>query len=79
MVYDVRAAGDLEANPFPAIRVDLARLGERRREIKRARQVVFVCETGRASYLAARAAAHLGCADAGYLSGGLLAWRAAQG
>ena len=56
---------------------DLAKLGARRAEIRRAKQVVFVCETGRASYLAARAAAHMGCAEAGYLSGGLLAWRAA--
>ena len=79
VVYDVREAKDRKANPFPATRVDLAKLGARRAEIRRAKQVVFVCETGRASYLAARAAAHMGCAEAGYLSGGLLAWRAALG
>ena len=81
VVFDVRSAQDRKANPLalPSVRVDLAKLGDQRRELRRAKQAVFVCETGRASYLAARAATHMGCAEAGYLSGGLLAWRAAQG
>lgn len=71
IVYDVRTASQRKANSFDCPALDLAKLGERSRALRGAKQVVFVCETGRESYLAARAAGHMGCADAGYLSGGL--------
>jgi rhodanese-related sulfurtransferase len=77
VVYDVRAASQRKVHAFAAPVMDLANLREHRRALRGAKQVVFVCETGRESYLAARAAAHLGCAGAGYLSGGLSALRRA--
>lgn len=76
LVYDVRTPTQRKAGVFSAPRLDLATLREHRAELERAKQIVFVCETGRESYLAARAAVNMGCADAGYLSGGLRAWRA---
>ena len=78
LVYDVRTATQRKAGGFSAPRLDLATLGEHRAALARAEQVVFVCETGRESYLAARAAVNMGCADAGYLSGGLRVWRAGE-
>jgi rhodanese-related sulfurtransferase len=57
--------------------LDIAKLREHRDALAAAKQAVFVCETGRESYLAARAASQLGCRYAGYLSGGLQAWREA--
>jgi len=38
---------------------------------------VFVSETGRLGYVAARIARQRGYKDAGFLTGGLLSWRAA--
>ncbi|KIG14942.1 putative pyridine nucleotide-disulfide oxidoreductase [Enhygromyxa salina] len=75
LVYDVRTASQRKAHGFAATVMDLAKLREHRRALRAAKQVVFVCETGRESYLAARAASHMGCAEAGYLSGGLNALR----
>jgi NADPH-dependent 2,4-dienoyl-CoA reductase/sulfur reductase-like enzyme/rhodanese-related sulfurtransferase len=42
-------------------------------------KLVFFCDQGRRSYLAARIARQRGRRDAGYLSGGLTSWRAAGG
>lgn len=78
LVYDVRSNVEREALPFVAPAMDLAELHQHRGALRKAKQVVFVCETGRSSYLAARTAAQLGCKGAGYLSGGLRAWRAAM-
>lgn len=70
-VFDARGAKARRLMPFDAPVMELAKLREHRRELRRAGPVVFVCETGRSSYLAARAALQLGCKGAGYLSGGL--------
>jgi NADPH-dependent 2,4-dienoyl-CoA reductase/sulfur reductase-like enzyme/rhodanese-related sulfurtransferase len=75
LVYDVRSAAQRKAHKFSATAWDIAQLREHRDTLAAAKQAVFVCETGRESYLAARAASQLGCRDAGYLSGGLQAWR----
>jgi NADPH-dependent 2,4-dienoyl-CoA reductase/sulfur reductase-like enzyme/rhodanese-related sulfurtransferase len=78
LVYDLRSEVEREAAPFDAPALDLAELREHQAALREAEAVVFVCETGRSSYLAARTAAQLGCSGAGYLSGGLRAQRAAQ-
>jgi NADPH-dependent 2,4-dienoyl-CoA reductase/sulfur reductase-like enzyme/rhodanese-related sulfurtransferase len=78
VVYDVRSAAQRKAHAFAALALDIAQLREHRAQLAKTKQVVFVCETGRESYLAARAAAQLGCPAAGYLSGGLRAWREAD-
>ncbi|MFV8752315.1 FAD-dependent oxidoreductase [Nannocystaceae bacterium ST9] len=78
LVFDVRTPAQREADPLPGARaIDLAELREHRKILAKAKQVVFVSGHGREGYLAARKAAHLGCPDAGYLSGGMLAWREA--
>jgi rhodanese-related sulfurtransferase len=79
VVYDLRSAAQRKAQKFSATPLDIAKLREHQAALAKAKQVVFVCETGRESYLAARAASQLGCHDAGYLSGGLQAWREASG
>ncbi|HLT38190.1 MAG TPA: FAD-dependent oxidoreductase [Enhygromyxa sp.] len=78
LVFDVRRKAERKAQPFAAPALDLAELREHKAALRKARAVVFVCETGRSSYLAARAAGQLGCPGPGYLSGGLRAWRAAR-
>ncbi|MFO7563985.1 MAG: FAD-dependent oxidoreductase [Enhygromyxa sp.] len=77
-VFDVRSKAERKAAPFDAPTMDLAELRQHKAALRRAKAVVFVCETGRSSYLAARAAAQLGCPGPGYLSGGLRALRAAE-
>jgi NADPH-dependent 2,4-dienoyl-CoA reductase/sulfur reductase-like enzyme/rhodanese-related sulfurtransferase len=77
-IYDVRTAAQRKAHKFAGTTLDIAKLREHKAALAQAKQVVFVCETGRESYLAARAASQLGCRDAGYLSGGLSAWREAS-
>ncbi len=77
LVFDLRSEPERDADPFAAPAMDLAELRKQRAPLFEAKQVVFVCETGRSSYLAARTAVQLGCAGAGYLSGGLRALRAA--
>jgi rhodanese-related sulfurtransferase len=77
VVYDVRSATQRKAHAFTAKPLDIAKLRSHKATLTKAKQVVFVCETGRESYLAARAASQLGCRDAGYLCGGLQAWREA--
>jgi len=71
IVFDLREPALRKASPLVATIVSLNKLADHRRAIKRARRVIFVCETGRSSYLAARRAKQMGCADAGYVSGGL--------
>ena len=78
LVFDLRPAAQRKAAPFDAPRMDLAKLREHRKQLRKAKQVVFVCETGRSGYLAARAAQQLGAKEAGYLSGGLRALRQAD-
>lgn len=78
LVLDLRAPAQRDAWPLAgAEAMDLAELRANRDRLRRARHVVFVSEHGREGYLAARVAGHLGCRDAGYLSGGLAAWREA--
>lgn len=78
LVFDLRTLEQREARPLPGIRaIDLAQLREHRDELAAAKQVVFVSEHGRESYLAARMATHFGSRDAGYLSGGFAGWREA--
>jgi NADPH-dependent 2,4-dienoyl-CoA reductase/sulfur reductase-like enzyme/rhodanese-related sulfurtransferase len=79
VIYDLRSAAQRKAHKLSATPLDIAKLREHEAELAQAKQIVFVCETGRESYLAARAASQLGCRDAGYLSGGLQAWREASG
>jgi len=78
LVLDIRPAGVRKRHRFEAEAVDLAKLSTMRRALRKTAQVVFVCETGRESYLAARKAKQLGAREAGYLSGGLAAWRDAR-
>ena len=77
-VYDLRSKAERKAAPAPELAAEAIDLAEVR-EAKPSRwgrgPIVFVCETGRSAYLAARAAAQLGHAEAGYLSGGLRALR----
>ena len=76
IVYDLRSKPERKLHPVAgAALMDLAELREHKSELRKAKSVVFVCETGRSSYLAARRAAQLGCKGAGYLSGGLRALR----
>ena len=76
LIFDLRSPAERKAHPFEgASKLALAKLGEHARVLAKAERVVFLCETGRSSYLAARRAKHMGCADPGYLSGGLRAWR----
>ncbi len=78
LVWDVRTPKQRKAHPFAATAVSLKKLREKKRELKKAKMVVFLSEDGREGYLAARIAKGLGCPDAGYLSGGLRAWREAE-
>jgi NADPH-dependent 2,4-dienoyl-CoA reductase/sulfur reductase-like enzyme/rhodanese-related sulfurtransferase len=78
VVYDLRDKAERKANPLAAEAMDLAKIRDHKSALRKAKSVVFVCETGRSSYLAARTAAQLGCPGAGYLSGGLRAWRATR-
>lgn len=75
VVYDLRTPEQRAEHPLPGIHaLDLAELREHRELFVSAKQIVFVSQHGRESYLAARMAKHFGCRDAGYLSGGLAAW-----
>lgn len=65
-------ADGLAARPLP-----LAELRDRLDELPRGVPLVFVSETGRRAYQAARIARQRGRRDAGYLAGGRLSWRAA--
>ena len=60
-----------------ALEVPFRQLRERLDSLPRDKPLVFVSETGRLGYLAARLARQRGFRDAGYLVGGLLSWRAA--
>lgn len=73
-VYDLRPSSVRREQPLESAKpIALAKLGARRRELKRAKQVVFVCESGRSSSLAARTAKQFGSPSPGYLSGGTTA------
>lgn len=77
-VVDVRGKERAQAGTLPgALEVPLAAL-RRRLSGLAGRALVFVCDTGRLSYLAARMAGQRGH-QAAYLSGGLTAWNARQG
>jgi NADPH-dependent 2,4-dienoyl-CoA reductase/sulfur reductase-like enzyme/rhodanese-related sulfurtransferase len=78
-VIDVRSAEARAQAPYPAELASLEDVRAGRVSFPEGAPVVFVCETGRTAWLAARAAAHRGCAGAGYLSGGLRALRALGG
>ena len=78
LVWDVRTPKQRRANPFRASAVSLKKLREKKQELKNAKTVIFLSEDGREGYLAARVAKALGCANPGYLSGGLRAWREAE-
>jgi NADPH-dependent 2,4-dienoyl-CoA reductase/sulfur reductase-like enzyme/rhodanese-related sulfurtransferase len=66
-------AGELERS----LEVPFRELRDRLPSLPRDKPLVFVSETGRLGYLAARQARQRGFKDAGYLVGGLLSWRAA--
>lgn len=57
--------------------IPLAELRSRIAALPRDRPIVFVSETGRLGYVAARIAHLRGFKDAGFLTGGLLSWQAA--
>ena len=57
--------------------IPLAELRSHATALPRDRPLVFVSETGRLGYVAARIARQRGYKDAGFLTGGLLSWRAA--
>jgi NADPH-dependent 2,4-dienoyl-CoA reductase/sulfur reductase-like enzyme/rhodanese-related sulfurtransferase len=72
LVVDLRAKAQRKRQPLPDAQVmELADLPKHKAALRKREAVVFVCETGRTAYLAARTAAQLGCRGAGYLSGGL--------
>ena len=60
-----------------ALVIPLAELRGHLAALPRDRPIVFVSETGRLGYVAARIAQQRGYKDAGFLTGGLLSWRAA--
>ena len=60
-----------------ALVIPLADLRAHIAALPRDRPIVFVSETGRLGYVAARIAQQRGYRDAGFLTGGLLSWRAA--
>jgi NADPH-dependent 2,4-dienoyl-CoA reductase/sulfur reductase-like enzyme/rhodanese-related sulfurtransferase len=62
-----------------ALVIPLAELRGHLAALPRDRPIVFVSETGRLGYVAARIARQRGYKDAGFLTGGLLSWRAAGG
>ena len=81
VVVDLRAPKQRKLAPAPELgakAMNLAKLWDQRKLLRKAKQVVFVCETGRSSYLAARKAEQYGAKSAGYLSGGLRNWRLTQ-
>lgn len=57
--------------------IPLAELRSHMAALPRDRPIVFVSETGRLGYVAARIARLRGFKDAGFLTGGLLSWQAA--
>jgi NADPH-dependent 2,4-dienoyl-CoA reductase/sulfur reductase-like enzyme/rhodanese-related sulfurtransferase len=74
-VVDVRDGPETQAGTLAgALSVPLRALRRRLGKLE-GRALVFVCDTGRRSYLAARIARQRGV-DAAYLSGGLLSWAA---
>lgn len=76
VVLDVRDEAERAARPFEGPAVSLREIRSNKAEFDKHATVVFVCETGRSSYLAACAAVQRGCPGAGYVSGGLRAVRA---
>lgn len=60
-----------------ALVVPLGELRARLSSLPRGKPLVFISQTGRLGYLASRIARLKGRRDAGFLSGGLLSWRAA--
>ncbi len=75
-LVDVRPA-EARGGAKGARRIPLASLRERLKEIPASRPAIFVDEDGRLGYLASRIARGRGRKDAGFLTGGLRAWRAA--
>jgi len=75
-VFDVRRDAERVANPFAALPLAISEIRDDRTGLDKDATVVFVCETGRSSYLAACAAVQRGYHGAGYVSGGLRALRA---
>jgi NADPH-dependent 2,4-dienoyl-CoA reductase/sulfur reductase-like enzyme/rhodanese-related sulfurtransferase len=76
-VVDVEPERALPSDALAARPLPLAELRQRLDELPRGGPLVFVSETGRRAYLAARIARQRGRRDAGYLAGGRLSWRAA--
>jgi NADPH-dependent 2,4-dienoyl-CoA reductase/sulfur reductase-like enzyme/rhodanese-related sulfurtransferase len=79
IVVDVRATSDKRSRVDikEHRRIPLEKLRDRVSDLKtlaRSRDVVFVCNTGRKGYLAARIAKGSGIDNAGYLSGGTASW-----
>jgi NADPH-dependent 2,4-dienoyl-CoA reductase/sulfur reductase-like enzyme/rhodanese-related sulfurtransferase len=76
-LVDVRPAAERRSGRISgSLRLPLEVLRERVRGLRGGGPVVFVCETGRHGYLAARVARRRGLRGAGYLMGGLRSWRA---
>jgi rhodanese-related sulfurtransferase len=59
-----------------AVVIPLRELRDRLASLPKGKPLVFVSHTGAVGYLAARIARQRGWKDAGYLTGGLLSWRA---
>jgi len=81
LVVDVRSAAERKVGAsLPAERrIPLEKLRDRMGDVQRlarSRPVVFLCESGRRGYLAARMARGVGIESAGYLSGGTASWTA---
>jgi NADPH-dependent 2,4-dienoyl-CoA reductase/sulfur reductase-like enzyme/rhodanese-related sulfurtransferase len=76
VVVDVRSEAERAASPWAALPLSLSEIRQDPAGLDNNATVVFVCETGRSSYLAACAAVQRGCHGAGYVSGGLRALRA---
>jgi len=76
-LVDVRSAPEHKAGTIGgAVGIPLPKLRGRMSALRGKKRVVFLCDTGRLGYLAARIARQRGLSEAGYLSGGLRSWTA---
>lgn len=78
-IVDVREPDEWSKGHIPnAIHIPLSKLGDRAKELDRARPVIAVCQSGRRSLIAAEALIEAGFADAASLAGGMIAWTEAK-
>jgi NADPH-dependent 2,4-dienoyl-CoA reductase/sulfur reductase-like enzyme/rhodanese-related sulfurtransferase len=76
-LVDVEPQRGALGDEMDARAIPLAELREKLTGLPKGRPLVFLSQTGRLGYLASRIARQMGFRDAGFLTGGLLSWRAA--